>query len=109
MSSEAYERERQNNSRLDELAGKVTALRGVTVDIYDNARNHELLDSNNDLFTNFSTSIRGSATRLGRSAQSGNKVAILKLAGIISGVVIVLWWISGWVFSGKAAAVPDAA
>ncbi len=44
--SEAYERERQNNSRLDELAGKVSALRGVTVDIYDNARNHELIDSN---------------------------------------------------------------
>lgn len=36
--SEAYERERQNNARLDELASKVTALRGVTVDIYDNAR-----------------------------------------------------------------------
>jgi hypothetical protein len=46
MSSEAYERERQNNSRLDELAGKVSALRGVTVDIYDNARDHAVIDSN---------------------------------------------------------------
>jgi hypothetical protein len=64
--SEAYERERygdaaasrhvatnpadvpdrQNNALLDELAGKVSALRGVTVDIYENARNHELIDSN---------------------------------------------------------------
>ncbi|KAI5778184.1 hypothetical protein EDC01DRAFT_623196 [Geopyxis carbonaria] len=42
--SEAYERERQNNSRLDELASKVSALRGVTVDIYDNARDHEIID-----------------------------------------------------------------
>ena len=60
--SEAYERERlvfprqvsiqsltplcrQNNSRLDELASKVSALRGVTVDIYDNARSQDLIDN----------------------------------------------------------------
>lgn len=43
--SEAYERERQNNARLDELSAKVSALRGVTVDIYDNARAHEVIDS----------------------------------------------------------------
>lgn len=44
--SESYERERQNNSRLDDLASKVSALRGVTIDIYDNARNTEVIDSN---------------------------------------------------------------
>ena len=43
--AEAYERERQNNARLDELSAKVSALRGVTVDIYDNARDHQLIDS----------------------------------------------------------------
>ena len=43
--SEAYERERQNNSRLSELSAKVTALRGVTVDIYDNARAQEVIDN----------------------------------------------------------------
>ena len=43
--SEAYERERQNNSRLDELASKVSALRGVTIDIYDNARDQTIIDS----------------------------------------------------------------
>ena len=42
--SESYERERQNNSRLDELSGKVSALRSVTVDIYDNARNQEVIE-----------------------------------------------------------------
>lgn len=42
--SEAYERERQNNARLEELSSKVTALRGVTVDIYDNARSQEMID-----------------------------------------------------------------
>ncbi|KAL8720440.1 MAG: hypothetical protein Q9225_002698 [Loekoesia sp. 1 TL-2023] len=47
--SEAYERERQNNSRLDELSSKISALRGVTVDIYDNARNQDVID--NSVFT----------------------------------------------------------
>ena len=42
--SATYERERQNNARLDELASKVSALRGVTIDIYDQARNHEVID-----------------------------------------------------------------
>ena len=39
-------RDRQNNALLDGLASKVSALRDVTVDIYDNARNHELIDAN---------------------------------------------------------------
>ena len=43
--SEAYERERQNNARLDELSSKVSALRGVTVDIYDQASSQGLIDS----------------------------------------------------------------
>jgi hypothetical protein len=43
--SEAYERERQNNARLDELSAKVSALRGVTIDIYDDAREHGVIDS----------------------------------------------------------------
>lgn len=43
--SDAYERERQNNSRLAELSSKVSALRGVTVDIYDNARAQDVIDN----------------------------------------------------------------
>ncbi|KAI4241514.1 MAG: hypothetical protein L6R42_011239 [Xanthoria sp. 1 TBL-2021] len=96
--SEAYERERQNNSRLDELSSKISALRGVTIDIYDNAHNQDVLDSSNEVFSSMTTSIKGSAGRLGRMAQSGNKVAILKLAGMIVGIVIVLWWVLGWLW-----------
>ncbi|CAL8578896.1 MAG: hypothetical protein L6R36_006268 [Xanthoria steineri] len=96
--SEAYERERQNNSRLDELSSKISALRGVTIDIYDNARNQDVLDSSNEVFSSMTTSIKGSAGRLGRMAQSGNKVAVLKLAGMIVGVVVVLWWVLGWLW-----------
>ncbi|KAI9748008.1 MAG: hypothetical protein M1815_003696 [Lichina confinis] len=94
--SEAYERERQNNSRLEELSSKVSALRGVTVDIYDNARNHEIIDSSNEVFSSMSMSIKNSAGRITRMAGSGNKVAIFKLAAMIVGVVVLLWWIWGF-------------
>ena len=52
----------------------------------------------NDLFSNLSTSIKGSAGRLGRMAQQGNTVAIMKLAGIVIAAVVLLWWIWRLVF-----------
>jgi blocked-early-in-transport protein 1 len=39
-----------------------------------------------------STQIKGSAGRLTRMAASGNKMAILKLAGIIIGAFLVLYY-----------------
>ncbi|KAH7397418.1 hypothetical protein BKA66DRAFT_522147 [Pyrenochaeta sp. MPI-SDFR-AT-0127] len=96
--SQAYEREQQNNSRLDELASKVSALRGVTIDIYDNARDQHVIDSTSETFSSFGSTLKGSATRLTRMAQSGNKVAIFKLAGIIVATVVVLYWIWHLVF-----------
>jgi len=44
------------------------------------------------------SSIKGSASRLGRMAQQGNKVAILKLAGMLVGVVVILWYGVGYFF-----------
>ncbi|KAH6679663.1 hypothetical protein B0J14DRAFT_581310 [Halenospora varia] len=93
--SDAYERERQNNSRLSELSAKVSALRGVTVDIYDNARQQDVIDDTSNTFSSMSTSLKGSAGRLGRMAASGNKVAIFKLSGIIIGIVLALWFLWG--------------
>lgn len=103
--SEAYERERQNNSRLDELSSKVSALRDVTINIYDNARDQGVIDSSNEVFSNMGTSLSGSASRLTRMAQQGSKVAILKLAGIVVAVVVVLYWVLGLMFGrgGKGA------
>jgi hypothetical protein len=46
-------------------------------------------------FSNMSTSLKGSAGRLGRMAASGNKIAIFKLAGMIIGSALVLWFIWG--------------
>jgi blocked-early-in-transport protein 1 len=39
------------------------------------------------------TQLKGSAGRLGRMAAAGNKVAILKLAGIIIGTVLVMYYL----------------
>ncbi|ROW02980.1 hypothetical protein VMCG_05713 [Cytospora schulzeri] len=92
--SEAYERERQNNSRLDELSSKVSALRGVTIDIYDNARAQDVIDNTSDTFSTMRSQLTGSAGRMGRMAAAGNKVAIMKLSAIIVGTVMVLYY--GW-------------
>jgi len=93
--SDAYEREQQNNTRLSELSAKVSALRGVTVDIYDNARAQDVIDDTSNTFSSMSTSLKGSAGRLGRMAASGNQVAIFKLAGMIIGTIVVLWFMWG--------------
>jgi hypothetical protein len=39
-----YEREQQNNDLLNSLSSKVSALKHVTIDIYDNARDQDSLD-----------------------------------------------------------------
>lgn len=44
------------------------------------------------------TSLKGSAGRLTRMAQQGNKVAILKLAGILVAIIVVLYWVLGLFF-----------
>lgn len=51
-----------------------------------------------ETFSNFSTSLKGSAQRLTRMAQSGNKVAIFKLAGMLVAGVVVLYWIWHLIF-----------
>ncbi|EME89330.1 uncharacterized protein MYCFIDRAFT_28116 [Pseudocercospora fijiensis CIRAD86] len=96
--SEAYERERQNNDSLSSLSAKVSQLRSVTIDIYDNARDQGVLDSTSDTFSSMTTSLKGSARRLGVMAGQGNKVAIFKLAAIIIAVVMVAYWILSWIF-----------
>ncbi|KAK5166919.1 uncharacterized protein LTR77_007648 [Saxophila tyrrhenica] len=96
--SEAYERERQNNDSLAALSSKVSALRSVTVDIYDNARSHEVIDNTSETFSSMTTGLKGSARRLGVMARQGDRVAVLKLAAIIVAVVVALWWMLSWIF-----------
>jgi len=96
--SEAYERERQNNDLLNSLAHKATALKSVTIDIYDNARDHETLNNTSEVFSSLSTNIRGSASRLTLAARQGDKVAVVKVASICVGVGVGAWIVLGWIF-----------
>ena len=89
---------RQNNDSLTALQQKVSALRGVTVDIYDNARDQGVIDTTSETFSTMGTSLKGSARRLGTMASQGNKVAVLKLAGIVIAVVVVVYWLLRWIF-----------
>jgi blocked-early-in-transport protein 1 len=59
----------------------------------DNRWHHILTTWQSETFSSFSTSLKGSAGRLTRMAASGNKVAVLKLSGIIIGVVMVLYFL----------------
>ena len=54
-----------------------------------------------------STSVRSSAGRLGRMAQQGNRVAVLKLAGMIVAVVLVVYWGFGILFRRRAGALGE--
>ena len=45
-----------------------------------------------DTFSTMGTQMKGSAGRLTRMAASGNKVAILKLSGIIIAIFLVLYY-----------------
>ncbi|KAL4965214.1 SNARE domain- containing protein [Aspergillus stella-maris] len=94
----AYEREQQNDNLLNSLSGKVSALKSVTIDIYDNARDQDTLDHSNQVFSSLSTGLKGSASRLTRMAKQGDTVAVLKVAGIVVGTGILLWLIIGWIF-----------
>ncbi|KAF3389592.1 hypothetical protein F1880_003665 [Penicillium rolfsii] len=96
--SDAYEREQQNNALLSGLSSKVSALRSVTIDIHDNARDQDTIDHSNEVFSSFSTNLKGSASRLTRMAKQGDTVAVLKVAGIFIGAGLLIYIVLGWIF-----------
>ncbi|BFZ53167.1 hypothetical protein PYCC9005_000190 [Savitreella phatthalungensis] len=85
----------QNDGRLDDLASKISALRGVTNDIYAQASDYSLIDANRERFSKFSDDIRKTAGRLGRVASSGGFKQQMKMALAIVAVVIGLWFLYG--------------
>ncbi|KIW78783.1 hypothetical protein Z517_08622 [Fonsecaea pedrosoi CBS 271.37] len=95
--ADAYGREEQNNALLSSLSQKTSALKHITLDIYDNARSQGTLDNTNEVFSSMSTNIRGSAGRLTRMARQGDKVAVLKVAGVVVVAGLLVWWIGGWI------------
>ncbi|RMD43988.1 hypothetical protein DV735_g1128, partial [Chaetothyriales sp. CBS 134920] len=81
---------------LSSLSAKTAQLKSITVDIYDNARgSHDTLDHTNDVFSSMGSNLRSSAGRLGRMARQGDRASVIKLAAIIVGVVLFLWFVVG--------------
>ncbi|KAK9353913.1 hypothetical protein V1505DRAFT_367638 [Lipomyces doorenjongii] len=66
--SQAYDREAQNDSRLDDLASKLSSLRQVTSDIHNQASETSFIQSSSEAFTTLTSSIKHSSQRLARSA-----------------------------------------
>jgi len=95
--ADAYSREEQNNALLSSLSAKTSALKHITLDIYDNARSQSTLDNTNEVFSSMSTNIRGSAGRLTRMARQGDRMAVLKIAGVVIVVGLLVWWVGGWI------------
>lgn len=54
--------------------------------------NHSPFSIQSNTFSSMSSSMKGSAGRLTRMAASGNKVAILKLSGIVIAAFLVLYY-----------------
>ena len=57
-----------------------------------------MLDSTSETFSSMTTGIKGSARRLGTMAGRGDKVAVLKLAGMLIVIGVVGWWVLSWIF-----------
>jgi blocked early in transport 1 len=90
--------DRQNQTLLASLHQKTSQLRGITDNIYAQASNQQTLDNTNEVFSNMGTSLRGSMGRMGRMARQGDRVAVLKLAGIIIVSFLVLYFVLGFVW-----------
>ncbi|KAF2858661.1 hypothetical protein K470DRAFT_220804, partial [Piedraia hortae CBS 480.64] len=83
---------RQNNDSLAALSQKVSQLRDVTMDIYDRASDHSLIESTGETFSSAGAGVRSSMRKLGIMARRGEPVAIFKLAAGLVISVLLLWW-----------------
>ncbi|RPA71910.1 hypothetical protein BJ508DRAFT_335590 [Ascobolus immersus RN42] len=96
----SYERERQNNALLTTLSDRASALKQVTINIYDNAQSsHSIIDRNDDMFSSMGTSLKNSAGRLGRMARGNGRWGTVRLAGCIVAGVVVVYYLGSFIFS----------
>ncbi|KAJ1978973.1 hypothetical protein H4R34_003015 [Dimargaris verticillata] len=59
--------ETQNDARLHELSSKVSALRNITIDVYNEAEDqHQLLDTTSQTFYSFGTRLQSTTRRFQR-------------------------------------------
>ncbi|KAK9463349.1 uncharacterized protein V1516DRAFT_667528 [Lipomyces oligophaga] len=89
--SQAYDREAQNDRRLNDLASQLSTLRKVTTDIGNQASDSSFVQSTTDAFSSLSTSIKHSSHRLARS--SGVSLPVYKTVFLILIGVLVIYLI----------------
>ncbi|CDZ96986.1 BET1 [Phaffia rhodozyma] len=87
--------ESQNDEQLNDLHGKLRALRGVTTDIYNDAERQNLqLDQTANTFETFTTSFLRTTTNSARTFANSSGVKQYKLTLYIAGAfvgVFLLW------------------
>lgn len=88
---------RQNNALLSSLATKTSHLKNITLNIYDHARDQDVLNNTSSAFSSMGTNLKSSVGRLTRMAGQGDKIAVLKVAAIIIGAFLVVWFVGGWI------------
>ncbi|KAK9449064.1 uncharacterized protein V1518DRAFT_417067 [Limtongia smithiae] len=87
--SQAYDREAQNDVRLNDLASKLSTLRQVTNDIHNQASDSSLIQSSTEAFSNLTSSIKHSSQRLARSA--GVTLPVYKTVFLILALVFFFY------------------
>ncbi|CDO52191.1 similar to Saccharomyces cerevisiae YKL006C-A SFT1 Intra-Golgi v-SNARE, required for transport of proteins between an early and a later Golgi compartment [Geotrichum candidum] len=89
--SQSYQREEQNDRRLQELSTKISLLRNVTNDIYAEAQDQSYIDSAQESMNKLFTSVKTSSGRLLRSAKAGHPV--FKTAGLAIFIILLLYFV----------------
>ena len=83
--------EQQNDSRLNDLHNKVSALRNVTIDIHNSASDHSVLDRSLDTVSSFGTTLKTSGHRLNRMINNTGRPGTIKLTAAVMAVLILLY------------------
>jgi hypothetical protein len=88
--------ESQNDSRLDELYGKVSALKNITIDIHGSASDHSLIDRSYETIGSFRDSVKASAGRVNRMMNNTGRPGTIKLAVVVLAVFFLVYFIWPW-------------
>ncbi|BGP27092.1 hypothetical protein JCM10295v2_006054 [Rhodotorula toruloides] len=81
--------EAQNDQHLNDLHSKISQLRNVTTDIYQDSRGqNSLLDSTSNTFDSFKSSLANTSTRFARSVQSGKGPGRIQLGIVVAFVLM---------------------
>ncbi|KAH8088415.1 hypothetical protein HD553DRAFT_175864 [Filobasidium floriforme] len=89
--------ERQNDSELNQLHGKIKSLRHVTIDILsDSQRQNEQLDRTSSSFTQLGSNLLQTTRQQARTFSQQSPARQLRTIGYIVAGLIVLWLLAGW-------------